>query len=117
MAHEKSRFSGLRYAGQAKGDKRAYHVFEGEDSLLVVSAGRSQHSYNANAVDRRGLDVVGRKFKGRKVTSVQVFKKAGRRDLFPGRFDALNVLYAMVATGRALKLKQRDGRSILFKIK
>jgi hypothetical protein len=117
MAQITTRFSGLKYAGQAKGDKRAYHVFEGGEWLLVVSAGRSPHSYNANAVDRRGLDVVGRKFKGRKVTSSDVFRKAGRRDLFQGRFDALNVLYAMVATGRAQKLKQRDGRSILFKIR
>ena len=73
-------------------------------------------NYNANAVDRRGLDVVSRRFKGRKITSADVMKKAGRRDLFQQRFDALNVLYAMVAMGRAQKLKERDGRSILFKI-
>jgi len=116
MAHIKSQFSGLKYAGKAEGDKRAYHVFEGGDSMLVVSPGRSKRSYNANAVDRRGLDVVSRRFKGRKITSADVMKKAGRRDLFQQRFDALNVLYAMVAMGRAQKLKERDGRSILFKI-
>ena len=113
----RTEFSGLKYAGRAEGDKRAYHVFEGADSLLVVSAGRSRRSYNANAIDRRGLDVVSRRFRGRKVTSGDVLKKARRRDLFPGRFDALNVLYAMVAMGRAQKLRERDGRSILFKIK
>ncbi len=113
----RSRFTGLKYAGHAKGDKRAYHVFEGGESLLVVSSGRSPRSYNANAVDRKGVEVVGRRFKGRKVTSRDVLKKAGRRDLFRERFDALNVLYAMVAMGRAQKLKERDGRSIVFRIK
>jgi hypothetical protein len=116
MAHIKSQFSGLKYAGKAEGDKRAYHVFEGRDSMLVVSPGRSKRSYNANAVDRRGLDIVGRRFRRRKITSADVMKKAGRRDLFQQRFDALNVLYAMVAMGRAKKLRERDGRSIVFKI-
>jgi hypothetical protein len=109
MAHIKSQFSGLKYAGKAEGDKRAYHVFEGGQSMLVVSPGRSKRSYNANAVDRR-------RFKGRKITSADVMKKARRRDLFEQRFDALNVLYAMVAMGRAQKLRERDGRSIVFKI-
>jgi hypothetical protein len=116
MAHIRSQFSGLKYAGKADGDKRAYHVFEGAASMLVVSPGRTRGSYNANAVDRRGLDVVGRRFRGRKVTSADVMKKAGRRDLFRQRFDALNALYAMVAVGRARKLRERDGRALVFKI-
>jgi len=116
MAHIKSQFSGLKYAGKAEGDKRDYHVFEGSDTLLVVSA-RAPRSYNANAIDRRGMDVISRRFRGRKITSGDVMKKAGRRDLFQQRFDALNMLYAMVATGRAQKLRERDGRSIVFKIR
>ena len=117
MPHIKSQFSGLKYAGKAEGDKRAYHVFEGRESMLVVSAGRARRSYNANAVDRRGMDVIGRRFRRRKITSGDVMKRAGRRDLFQQRFDALNVLYAMVAMGRAQKLRERrDGRSIVFKI-
>jgi hypothetical protein len=117
MAHIRSQFSGLKYAGKADGDKRAYHVFEGAASMLVVSPGRTRGSYNANAVDRRGLDVVGRRFRGRKVTSADVMRKARRRDLFRQRFDALNALYAMVAVGRAQKLRERrDGRSLVFRI-
>ena len=117
MAHIRSQFSGLKYAGRADGDKRAYHVFEGAASMLVVSPGRTRGSYNANAVDRRGLDVVGRRFRGRKVTSADVMRKARRRDLFRQRFDALNALYAMVAVGRAQKLRERrDGRSLVFRI-
>ena len=111
-----TRFSSLKYAGQAEGDKRAYHIFEGADSLLVVSAS-SPRSYNVSAVDREGIDLVSRKFKGRKVTSGDILRKSGRPDLFKERFDALNALYAMVATGRARKLKQRDGKAIVFKIK
>jgi hypothetical protein len=84
--------------------------------MLVVSPGRTRGSYNVNAVDRRGLDVVSRRFRGRKITSVDVMRKAGRRDLFRQRFDALNALYALVAVGRARKLRERDGRAIVFRI-
>ena len=36
MAHIRSQFSGLKYAGKADGDKRAYHVFEELNTYTAV---------------------------------------------------------------------------------
>jgi len=47
-----------------------------------------------------------------------MFAQKGRRpDLFGDNFSRLNALYTMVALGRAKKLKQRLGKSMVFKIK
>ena len=40
-----------------------------------------------------------------------------RPDLFDDNFSPLNALYTMVALGRAKKLKKRQGRAMVFKIK
>jgi hypothetical protein len=109
-------FKDLSYVGQAAGDKKLYHVFENDRGFLVV-AGNAANAYNANWVDRAAVDFVRTNFRGRKVTTGKVVQKAGRRKLFNGGFVALNTLYAMTAAGRATKLKQRDGRSMVFKVK
>jgi hypothetical protein len=109
-------FKDLSYVGQAAGDKKLYHVFENENGFLVV-AGNTANAYNVNWVDRKAVDVVHKKFKGRKVTTAKVRQKAGRPALFRDGFTALNTLYAMAATGRATKLRERDGRAMVFKIR
>ena len=44
-------------------------------------------------------------------------KESNRRpDLFGAPFASLNALYVMVALGRARKLKQREGKAMVFKI-
>jgi hypothetical protein len=108
-------FKDLTYVGQAAGDKKQYHVFENVNGFLVV-AGNSPNAYNANWVDRKAVDFVGAAFKGRKVTTGRIMEKARRRKLFGGGFVALNTLYAMAAAGRARKLKERDGRAMVFKV-
>lgn len=108
-------FKDLNYVGQAAGDKKLYHVFENEKGFLVV-AGNTPNAYNANWVDRKAVEFVRSNFKGRKVTTGKVVQKARRRKLFSGGFVALNTLYAMAAAGRAKKLKERDGRAMVFKV-
>jgi hypothetical protein len=108
-------FKDLAYVGKAEGDKKLYYVFENPKGFLVV-AGNAANAYNVNWVDRKAVDLVHSRFKGRKITTVQIRKKAGRRKLFTGGFAALNTLYAMVATGRARKLRERQGRAMVFKV-
>lgn len=108
-------FRTLEYVGRAEGDRKTYHVFEGPHAYLVVAANTAR-SYNLNVVDRKAVDLLARRFKGRKVTTGDVARKSGRPKLLGDRFAALNALYAMAATGRAQKLQQRKGRSMVFKI-
>ncbi len=109
-------FKNLRFVGQAEGDKKAYYIFESEKGYLVV-APRSRNTFNANGVEREAVEVVSRRFRGRKVTSGVVRRKSRRPDLFADNLAALNVLYAMVASGRAIKLRERDGRAMVFKVR
>jgi hypothetical protein len=108
-------FEGVRYIGVAEGDRRNYSVFETGSRYLVL--GPSRDGYFLNLVDREAPGAIAKAFSGQKVTTKQVSKKSKRPDLLPGRLAALNALYAMVALGRAQKLKQRQGKAFVFKIK
>ena len=70
-------FRTLEYVGRAEGDKKSYFVFEGPHAYLVV-ASNTARSYNANVVEREAVDLLARRFKGRKVTTSDVVRKSGR---------------------------------------
>ena len=106
-------FSNAAYAGKAEGDRRAYHIFQTDAAYLVVSP-NPRGGYIVNPVARTLPDAIAGRFRGRKVTSKKL-KQAGRR--FGDRLVALNALYVMVGLGRARKMAERDGRSLVFKIK
>ncbi len=108
-------FQGARYVGQAAGDRKTYHVFEAEAGYLVV-APNSSGGFNLNVVDRAVPQVMTSAFGGKKLTAKRL-KQSGRRpDLFARPFTSLQALYVMVALGRARKLKQHEGKAIVFKI-
>ena len=109
-------FTGTRYVGRAEGDKRTYSVFQGDVGYLVVTP-HSGHSFTINIVDAEVPEVVTRRFKGKQLSTVRLRKNSRRRDLFGSPFAALNALYVMVALKRARKLKRREGRAMLFKIR
>jgi hypothetical protein len=106
-------FSNAAYVGKAQGDRRTYHIFRTDAAYLVVSPS-PRGGFIVNPVARRLPDAIAARFRGRKVTSKKV-KQAGRR--FGDRLPALNALYVMVGLGRARKLAEREGRSMVFKIK
>jgi hypothetical protein len=105
----------LEFVGQAEGDKLTYYVFKGRSGYIVASAG-SRGSYRFNLIDAEAPDAISKHFGGQQVTS-KALTKGRRPDLFSENFDRLNSLYVMVALGRARKLKRRDGKSMVFKIK
>ncbi len=112
----RSLLQGLKWIGQAKGDKRIYSVFQGAGGYLVVSP-NGRTNLNVTLVDKRVPDALARRFGGREVTTSLLKRKSGRRGLLAEPFAPLNALYVMVALGRARKLKKRDGRAMVFKIR
>jgi hypothetical protein len=108
-------FSNIAYVGQAEGDRKTYYVFQGRSRYLVVSP-NAQGGFNMNLVDPEAREVIRKRFRGKKVTTRLVSDTARRPDLFPRPLEALNVLYVMVALGDARKLKQREGKAMVFKI-
>lgn len=112
----KSLFKNVEYIGQAEGDRRTYHVFGGIDSYLVV-APNGRDGLNVNVVDAEVAQVISKRFAGQRVTGRRLKKEARRPDLFGRSFAPLNSLYVMVALKRAKKLRAREGRAMIFKIR
>jgi hypothetical protein len=109
-------FKGVEYLGQAEGDRKTYYIFHTDDHYLVAGP-TSGGGYYLSVVDREAPEVIARVFKGRKVTSRRVKDGSRRPDLFYSSLAALNALYTLVGQRRARKLKKREGKAILFKIK
>ncbi len=109
-------FLGAHYVGRADGDKRKYYVFQADVGYLVLTP-NSDRSFTINVVDVEAPEVVTKTFKGKQLTTVRLREKGRRPDLFGSPFAALNALYVMVALGHARKLKRREGRAMLFKIR
>ena len=108
-------FKDARYIGKAEGDRRTYYVFESDVGYLVV-APNSAAGFNLNIVDRKVPDAVTSGFRGKNLTAGRLKRSSRRPSLFRGPFSSLQALYVMVALGRAWKLKQREGKAIVFKI-
>lgn len=106
----------LPFVGQAEGERLTYYVFEGNRAYLVVSP-NARGGLNMNVVDREAPEVISHQFGGQRVTGKKLVQKGRRPDLFGDNFSRLNALYTMVALGRARKLKKREGRAMVFKIK
>lgn len=109
-------FTGIRYIGRAEGDRRSYYVFESDAGYLVLTP-NSDHSFTVNIVDAEAPAVVTSRFKGNQLTAKRLRKGSRRPDLFGSPFSPLNTLYAMVALGHARKLKRREGKAMVFKIR
>jgi hypothetical protein len=109
-------FSGIHYVGKAEGDRKTYYVFEADSGYVVVTPS-SGNSFNMNLVDTEVPDVISKTFKKKRLTSARLKDSNRRPDLFGFPFASLNSLYVMVALGRARKLKLREGKAMVFRIK
>jgi len=95
--------SELRYVGEAQGIRQTYHVFQGRQRFLVMSFKKADPATgNFNIVEADAVGYVERKYRGVKgLTAKQLFDESKRTKHFKDRFVALNVLYVLVAAGKA----------------
>ena len=103
-------FDGARFVGEAQGERQVYYVFSADDAYIVL-AQRSQNNFSITLVKKAAPQAISRRFKGKRVTVKDL------KPLFRDYFDRLNALYVTVALGLAKKLKEKDGRAMLFKMK
>ena len=109
-------FKNISYRGQAEGDRNTYYIFETSSHYVVLSP-NSTSGFNMNLVDREVPDVIRKKFSGQRVTGPLLRRTARRPDLFKAPFGPLNALYVMVGLGLARKLRQHQGKAMVFKIR
>jgi hypothetical protein len=109
---------GLSYLGQVEGKRQTYHVFQGTGVFLVLSFSRTKRNAgNFNIVDAGAVDAVYARFAGRQsVTTNDVVARVGKSRHVPSALAALNVLYVLVALGRARIDTRRGGPKLFFNV-
>jgi len=94
--------SSLQYRGEVTGKRQTYSVFEGKRHYFVMSLSLAKrHAGNFNIVPVPAVDFAARRFRGRKKVTSKQLAAAGKGRGVASSLEALNVLYVLVATGRA----------------
>ncbi|HLC02698.1 MAG TPA: hypothetical protein VJK02_06650 [Anaerolineales bacterium] len=114
----RKRLTNLTYVGKVQGQRQTYHVFEGGDSYLIASPSRSKPNAGYfNLVEKTAVDYVLKRIKGeRGITSQLIVQRARRTKRIVDSLHALNILYVLVALGKAKIDRKREGRRLYFDV-
>lgn len=110
---------GLTYKGEVEGKRQTYYILEGNDFYLMMSfKDRDRETGNFDVVERAQVDYVLQHFAGKSgVTAQAIFDRAHATRHLTSRFDALRILYVLVALGHAKVDKRFKEKSLYFNIK
>ncbi len=108
--------SGLLFRGEVPAMRQTYYVFEGKKYYFVLSFSRAKsNAGNFNIIDVEAVQYVLKLFAGKKgITSKQVVKASRKPQYVTKNFDALNVLYVLVAIRKATIDRRFRGRELYF---
>jgi hypothetical protein len=112
--------TGLRFHGEVEGKRQHYYVLSSARQYFVMSlSARKRDSGNFNLVSQSAVDRLHRRLRGRRgLTARLVFTRSRNRRLVPSPLAALNMLYVLVATGRAsIDQRRRSSRELFFNVK
>ncbi len=111
--------AGLDFRGKVEGQRQTYYVFEGEKFFFICSFSRTKpKAGNFNIVDLDAVRYVERIVEGKRGVTAQDLHRRSRNPRHIGSpLEALNVLYVLVATGRAKIDRRRKGKQLFFNVK
>jgi hypothetical protein len=112
--------TGLQFHGEVQGKRQHYYVLSSARQYFVMSLSRSKRDAgNFNLVSRLAVDRLLRRLRGRRgLTARQVFARSKNRRAVPSALAALNMLYVLVATDRAIiDPRRKAAREIFFNVK
>jgi hypothetical protein len=112
--------TGLQFHGEVQGKRQHYYVLSSARQYFVMSLSRSKRDAgNFNLVSRPAVDRLLRRLRGRRgLTARQVFARSKNRRAVPSALAALNMLYVLVATDRAIiDPRRKAAREIFFNVK
>jgi hypothetical protein len=115
----KSLTTGLQFHGEVQGKRQHYYVLSSARQYFVMSVSiNKRDAGNFNLVSRSAVDRLYRRLRGQHgLTAKGVFTRSRNRRLVPSHLAALNMLYVLVATGRAsIDLRHRS-RELFFNVK
>ena len=115
----KSLTRGLEFHGEVEGKRQHYYVLSSARQYFVMSVSKSKRSSgNFNLVGRVAVDKLYRRLRAQQgLTAKLVFIRSRNLRLVPSRLAALNMLYVLVATGRASIDMRHTSREIFFNVK
>jgi len=115
----KSLTTGLDFHGEVQGKRQHYYVLSSARQYFVMSVSLSKRDAgNFNLVSRSAVDKLYRRLRGQQgLTAKVVFSRSKSRRLVPSHLAALNMLYVLVATGRASIDGRHKSREIFFNVK
>jgi hypothetical protein len=111
--------TGLEFHGHVEGKRQRYHVLSSPKQYFVMSVSRSKRDAgNFNLVSKDAVEKLYRRLRGQQgLTAKLVFSRSRNRRQIPSHLAALNMLYVLVATGRATIDKRHRSREIFFNVK
>ena len=112
--------TGLQFHGEVQGKRQHYYVLSSARQYFVMSLSRSKRDAgNFNLVSRSAVDQLHRRLRGRRgLTARQVYSRSRNRRAVPSALTALNMLYVLVATERAIiDPRRKAAREIFFNVK
>jgi len=112
--------TGLQFHGEVQGKRQHYYVLSSARQYFVMSLSRSKRDAgNFNLVSRAAVDQLHRRLRGRRgLTARLVFGRSKNRRAVPSALTALNMLYVLVATGRAIiDPRRKSAREIFFNVR
>ena len=115
----KSLTTGLDFHGEVQGKRQHYYILSSARQYFVMSVSLSKRDAgNFNLVSRSAVDKLYRRLRGQQgLTAKVVFSRSKSRRLVPSHLAALNMLYVLVATGRASIDGRHKSREIFFNVK
>ena len=110
--------TGLSYCGKVSGKKQVYYVFESGKAFIVMSESRTKPDAGYfNLVSAAAVNYVRRNYAGRQdLTASGLVTRSRKPRLVKNPLQALNILYVLVATGRATRDDRFKDRSLHFNI-
>lgn len=110
---------GLRFHGEVEGKRQHYYVLSSPRQYFVMSMSSSKRSAGYfNVVSRVAVERLYRRLRGQQgLTASLVFSRTRIRRQVPSRLAALNMLYVLVATGRAGIDARHKSKEIFFNVK
>jgi hypothetical protein len=108
----------LEPVGGAQGLKQTYDVLRGRKYYVVGSMSRvKRRSGNFNVVAAEAVEATHEAFGGQEaVTSKMVRQRLQRRGISVETLEALNILYVLVALGKARVDRRRSQRELFFNL-
>ena len=108
----------LKFVKEVPAKRQTYYVYEKQDHYILMTVNKARKSYNFNVVAKEAAQYVKKAFKGRQqLTSADVLTKSKKPAYIKNAFDALNILYALCATGEAKIDRRHIGMKLFFNIK